>query len=103
MTVIVFLVAGMSSRFGGKPKPLAKIGHNNETLIEYSVNQAIINKFSKIIFVTNSKTEQDIKNLFSNKYKNIDVEYVQQKYDTNKRIRPCGTTDAICSIIKYVV
>jgi NDP-sugar pyrophosphorylase family protein len=102
MTVIVFLVAGMSSRFGGNPKPLAKVGPNNETLIEYSVNQAIKNKFSKIIFITNPKSEKDIQNIFGNEYKNIPVEYIQQNYDTNKRIRPWGTTDAICAIRLHI-
>ena len=52
------MVAGMSSRFGGKIKQLAEIGPNNETLIEVSVNQAIKNKkLSKIFFITNPKTE----------------------------------------------
>ena len=56
MVAIVFMVAGMSSRFGGKPKQLAKVGPNNETLIEYSVNQALKQKFNKIYFITNPKT-----------------------------------------------
>jgi len=99
MTVIVFLVAGMSSRFGGEPKPLTKVGPNNETLIEYSINQALIQDFSKIIFVTNSKTEQNFKHIFGNIYKNIPVKYIQQTYDISKRTRPWGTTDALCTII----
>tara|TARA_B110000971_G_C19859778_1_gene431094 strand:+ start:88 stop:882 length:795 start_codon:yes stop_codon:yes gene_type:complete len=102
MTVIVFLVAGMSSRFGGNPKHLTKVGPNNETLIEYSVNQAIKNKFSKIIFITNQKSEKDIQNLFTKIYKNIPIEYIQQNYDRNKRIRPWGTTDAICAIRLHI-
>ena len=56
MTVVIFMVAGMSSRFGGKPKQMAIIGPNNETLIEYSVNQAINScNFNEIIFITNPK------------------------------------------------
>jgi NDP-sugar pyrophosphorylase family protein len=98
MTQLVFLVAGMSSRFGGNPKPLTKIGTNNETLIEYSVNQALTQNFTKIIFITNSKTENGFRKIFGNKYKNVDIEYVQQQYDVEKRIRPWGTTDAICQI-----
>ena len=40
--VIVFMVAGMSSRFGGNiPKQFAEIGPNKETLIEISVNDAL--------------------------------------------------------------
>lgn len=102
MVAIVFMVAGMSSRFGGKPKQLAKVGPNNETLIEYSVNQALKQNFSKIIFITNSKTEHLFKKIFNDKYQNFDVIYIQQKYDTKKRIRPWGTTDAICCMIGHI-
>lgn len=103
MTVVIFMVAGLSSRFGGKPKQMAIIGPNNETLIEYSVNQAINScNFNEIIFITNPKTEDLFKNIFSNNYKNIPIKYIQQKYDLNKRKRPWGTTDAICSVIGFV-
>ena len=48
---VVFLVAGMSSRYGGKLKQLAKVGKNGETLIEVSVNQALSAGFTKLIFI----------------------------------------------------
>ena len=102
MISLVFMVAGMSSRFGGKPKQMAKVGPNNETLIEYSVNQALNEKFYKLYFITNSNTEHLFKNIFGDYYKGIDVVYVEQKYDKNKRKRPWGTTDALCSLIGYI-
>lgn len=98
MTYLVVMVAGMSSRFGGKPKQMALIGPNNETLIEYSINQAIKNPFEKIVFITNQKTEELFINIFKNNYKGIPVIYIQQEYDTSKRIRPWGTGDAIASL-----
>ena len=102
MTIVVFMVGGMSSRFGGNPKQMAIVGPNNETLIEYSVNQALTCKFSKIIFITNKKTENLFIDIFGKNYKNTQVVYVQQRYDDNERSRPWGTTDALCSIIEYV-
>ena len=96
--IVVYMVAGMSSRFGGKTKQLAKVGPNNETLIEYSVNQALTCNFNKIIFITNKNTEKSFIDIFGNSYKNIPVEYIEQKYDRTKRTRPWGTTGAICSI-----
>ena len=42
---IVYPVAGLSSRFGGV-KQFAKIGPNGESLIEYSLNQALSAGFS---------------------------------------------------------
>ena len=38
---LVYIAAGISSRFGGKPKLLSKIGPNDETLIEVSMTQAL--------------------------------------------------------------
>jgi len=102
MVAIVYLVAGMSSRYGGNVKQMAKIGPNNETLIQYSVDQALINPFSKIIFITNHVTEHLYKNIFGDKYKEIPVLYIEQKYDNNIRTRPWGTTDALCCIHGYI-
>ena len=101
MTYLVVMVAGMSSRFGGKPKQMAIIGSKNETLIEYSLNQALKNPFTKIIFITNSKTEKLFIDKFGNNYKNTPIVYIQQTYDNNKRIRPWGTGDAIASLYPY--
>ena len=98
MVVLVYMIAGMSSRFNGI-KQLCKVGPNDETLIEMSVKQALVQPFSKLIFITNVKTEPLFKDLFSTQYQNTPVEYVQQTYDTTNRERPWGTTDAVCSII----
>ena len=102
MTIVVFMVAGMSSRFGGNPKQMAIVGPNNETLIEYSVNQALTCEFNKIIFITNKKTENLFIEIFGKVYKNTPVVYIQQNYDENERSRPWGTTDALCSILENV-
>ena len=100
MVAIVFMVAGMSSRFKNGPKQFAKVGPNNKSLIEYSVNQALKNgKFNKIYFITNFKTEYLFRNIFGDSYDGHNVIYIEQKYDKVKRIRPWGTTDALCSLI----
>lgn len=93
---IVYIVAGLSSRFGGKIKQFAKVGPNGETLIEYSVNQAINEGVEKIVFVVGEKTEQGFKEMFGNNYKNIPVEYGFQRYDKELRDKPWGTADAMC-------
>jgi len=97
MTTIVYIVAGMSSRFGGKIKQFAKIGPDGETLIEYSLNQALKAGFNKIIFVVGEKTEQPFKEMFGDSYKNIPIQYTLQTFDST-RDRPWGTSDATCTI-----
>jgi UTP-glucose-1-phosphate uridylyltransferase len=99
---IVFLVAGMSSRFQSTiPKQFAIVGPENEPLIEFSVKQACTQPFDEIIFVTNPLTRHLFVNHFGNQYMNHNVHYVDQYYDKTKRERPWGTTDAICSLRSF--
>jgi len=99
---IVYVVAGLSSRFGGKVKQFVKVGPNGESLIEYSVKQAISAGFNKIIFVVGEKTEKGFKEMFGNNYSGIKVKYAYQKYDKSKRDKPWGTLDALCCSIELV-
>jgi len=93
---LVYMVAGISSRFKGKIKQFAKVGPNNETLIEYSLNQALPAGFNKIIFIVGNLTEKPFKEMFGEEYKGIPIEYALQKYDLSIRDKPWGTLDALC-------
>jgi NDP-sugar pyrophosphorylase family protein len=95
---VIYMVAGISSRFEGKAKQLAKVGPQGETLIEYSLKQALSAGFNKIIFIVGEKTEKPFKELFGNQYQGIPIEYAFQKYDPEKRDKPWGTLDALCQI-----
>ncbi len=94
---LVYMVAGLSSRFGGKIKQFAQVGPNNETLIEYSLNQALPAGFSKIVFIVGNKTEQPFKEKFGHEYKGVPIQYALQNFDEQKRDKPWGTTDALCA------
>jgi len=93
---LVYMVAGMSSRFGGKIKQFANVGPNNTTLIEYSLQQALPAWFAKIVFIVGKMTEQPFKEKFWTMYKWIPVEYAIQSFDESLRDRPRGTLDAVC-------
>ena len=99
---ILYPVAGMSSRFGGKMKWLIKVGPRGESLIEYSVNQAINAGFNKIIFIVGEKTEGVFKNLFGSSYKGVSVYYAFQYFDCVSRDCPWGTIDALCSGLQLI-
>jgi len=94
---VVYMVAGLSSRFGGKIKQFARVGPKDETLIEYSINQALKGGFNKIIFIVGEKTEENFKKMFGSRYNNLPVLYAKQNFESTLRDRPWGTADAICS------
>lgn len=92
----------MSNRFGGKIKQFARVGPNNETLIEYSLNQALCAGFNKIIFIVGKKTEKGFKEMFGENYKGVQIEYAFQDFDEELRDGPLGTLDALCSAQKFL-
>jgi NDP-sugar pyrophosphorylase family protein len=99
---IVYMVAGMSSRFGGKIKQFAKVGINGETLMEYSMNQALKAGFTKIVFIVGKLTEAPFKEKFGNSFEGTPILYAHQTFDPIYRDKPWGTVDAICSISNIV-
>lgn len=102
MVKVVYMVAGMSSRFGGKVKQLAPIGVNGETLIELSLHHALEQPFSEIIFIVGNKTEKIFKEMFGEVYRGIPVKYARQNFDPQTRDKPWGTTDALVSAAEYL-
>jgi len=99
---LVYMVAGMSSRFNGKIKQFAKVGRNGETLIEVSLQQALRAGFSKIVFIVGEKTEKPFKEMFGEEYKGVPIFYVFQGFDSNIRDKPWGTVEAVVKIKEVV-
>ena len=102
MTLLV-MAAGMGSRYGGL-KQLDEVGPSRETIIDYSVFDAIKAGFSKVVFIIRKDFEDEFKSKISNKFSNdIQVEFVFQDihplpngYSAPKeRIKPWGTGHAI--------
>lgn len=99
---IVYLLAGLSKRFLGKPKGLARIGPNGETLIEYSLDQSLKAGFTKIIFIVSEKTKELYQKTIGENYKEIPIKYAIQEFNQNERDRPWGTFDALCSALPFI-
>lgn len=95
---LVYMVAGISSRFEGKIKQFAEVGLDGESLIEYSIKQAITAGFSKIVFIVGNKTEKPFKDKFGKSFNGIPVEYAYQFYDLSERDRPWGTAQAVTTL-----
>lgn len=100
--VLVYMVAGMSSRFGGKIKQFAKVGPNNTTLMEYSMKQSLAAGFTKIIFIVWKMTKEPFMEMFGDNYNWIPVYYAEQTFDPELRDKPRWTMDALCSAIEFI-
>ena len=97
------LAAGMGSRYGGL-KQLDGLGPNGETIMDYSIFDAIRGGFGKIVFVIRRDFEQDFRDKVLSKYEgHIPVELVFQAIDDlpagftcpADRAKPWGTNHAV--------
>ena len=65
------LAAGMGSRYGGL-KQLDGVGPNGETIMDYSIFDAIRGGFGKVVFVIRKDFEADFRSKILSKYENHD-------------------------------
>ena len=100
---LLVLAAGMGSRYGGL-KQIDTLGPNGETIIDYSIYDAIRAGFGKVVMVIRKSIEDDFKQVFSKKYSGkIEIEYVLQEIEYvpegvtyhPERVKPWGTAHAV--------
>ncbi len=97
------LAAGMGSRYGGL-KQMDGVGPSGETIMDYSIYDAILAGFGKLVFVIRKSFEEDFKEKIVKKYEHkIPVELVFQELDYlpegfqphPDRVKPWGTNHAV--------
>ncbi len=97
------LAAGMGSRYGGL-KQLDGLGPHGETIMDYSIYDAIKSGFGKVVFVIRKDFEDDFRNKILSKYiSHIPTEVVFQSVDSlpdgfkcpEDRVKPWGTNHAL--------
>jgi len=99
---LVILAAGIGSRYGGL-KQLDTFTPQGDTILDFSIYDAIQAGFGKVVFIIRKSIEDDFKAFFKNKLEGkIEVEYVFQeienipeKYKDNDRQKPWGTGHAL--------
>ena len=100
---LVILAAGMGSRYGGL-KQIAGFGPNGETLVDYSLYNAINAGFRHFVFIIKKAIEKDFKATFGNKFPaDVKVDYVFQEIENipsgidynRERKNPWGTGHAL--------
>lgn len=100
---LIILAAGMGSRYGSL-KQVDAVGPKGETIIDYSVFDALRAGFGKIVFVIRKDIEKDFLEVFGKRFEGkVPYEIVFQELDMlpdglkcpADRIKPWGTAHAV--------
>ncbi|MBN2447813.1 MAG: nucleotidyltransferase [Phycisphaerae bacterium] len=107
---LVILAAGMGSRYGGL-KQLDSFGPSGETIMDYSVYDALRGGFGKVVFIIRPDMEQAFRETIGSKYeKHVPVAYAFQRLEALPdgltppvgRTKPWGTGHAVLAAADVV-
>jgi len=107
---LVIMAAGMASRYGSM-KQIQQFGPSGETIMDYSIYDAIAAGFGKIVFIIRRDFADDFKEIFEPKLRGrIAVEYAFQDLNDyigdfkipEGRVKPWGTSHAIMCAQEFV-
>lgn len=107
---LVILAAGMASRYGSM-KQVQGFGPAGETIMDYSIYDAIRSGFGKVVFIIRKEFADDFRNIFEPKLKGrIATDYVFQEMDSytggfkvpEGRTKPWGTAHAVLCAMEAV-
>ena len=102
---LLILAAGMASRYGSM-KQVDGFGPNGETIIDYSIFDAIKAGFGKVSFIIREEFQDPFKAIFEPKLNGrVETDYIFQNYDLKPfgidkeigRAKPWGTAHAVLS------
>src|ERR1700709_1545546 len=100
---LVILAAGMASRYGSM-KQIAGFGPSGETIMDYSIYDAVRAGFGKVVFIIREDFAENFKSIFEPKLKGkIATDYVFQSLHSfvgenevpAERTKPWGTAHAV--------
>ena len=107
---LLILAAGMASRYGSM-KQVQSFGPRRETIMDYSIYDAIEAGFGKVVFIIRKEFADNFKEIFEPKLKGkIKTDYVYQEMDgftgdhkvPAERTKPWGTAHAVLSAVDAV-
>ena len=99
---LVILAAGMGSRYGGL-KQIDSFSPEGDTIIDFSLYDALQAGFGKFVFIIRKSFEKEFKEIFNKKlegkaeiaYVFQELENVPEKYINPERTKPWGTGHAL--------
>lgn len=108
-TTLLVMAAGIGSRYGGI-KQLDSFGPSGETIIDYSIYDAVRAGFNKIVIIIRKDIENDFMQKIGNKLKElvkVPIHFCYQQMPENEfipkeRTKPLGTGQAVLSARDYI-
>ena len=100
---LLILAAGMASRYGSM-KQIQSFGPGGETIMDYSIYDAIRAGFKKVVFIIRKDFAKDFQNIFEERLKGkVEIDYVYQDLHSfidgyevpADRTKPWGTAHAV--------
>ena len=115
-TALVIMAAGIGSRFGGGIKQLAPVGMNGETIMDYSIHDAIEAGFDEIVFIIRRDIEEAFREAIGSRIEKIceklgvEIAYAYQEREAlpegvscpKDRTKPWGTGQAVLACRKVL-
>ena len=107
---LLVLAAGMGSRYGGL-KQIDPLGPNGEIIIDYSVHDAILAGFGKVVFVIKKELEDTFREVIGSRFEGkIEVAYAYQQPEDlpggfsvpEGRVKPWGTGHAVYAARNHI-
>lgn len=108
--ILVIMAAGIGSRFGGL-KQLAPVGKNSEPIIEFSLYDAVLAGFEKVVFIIKEEIDREFRELIGDKIiGKLAVSYAYQRIDQlppgflvpEGRVKPWGTGHAVLAARDFI-
>lgn len=110
MTTLLVMAAGLGKRYGDL-KQMEAMGPHGETVLDYSVYDAMLAGFRRVVFVIRAEFEEAFKARIGSRYANrIEVAYALQDLEDvppwfsipPERIKPWGTLHAVLAARKLL-
>ena len=107
---LVLLAAGMGSRYGGL-KQVDPVGPSGETLLDYSIYDALRAGFGKVVFIIRHDIEAQFREVVGKRFEGrVPVDYAFQELNDlpagfkvpEGRTKPWGTTHAVLAATNVV-
>lgn len=108
--ILLVMAAGMGSRYGGL-KQIDPVGDQGEIILDFSLYDAMLAGFERVVFVIKEENEEDFRKLIDERAgKYLEVNYAFQKMDDipegysipEGRVKPWGTAHAVYSAREYI-